>query len=285
MNRINWIATRAALLCAALLMATAPLGCSGEGDSSGGGVLGKGDSVAEGAWRDRIDKDYDRLQNEDPKLWRTLVNTKPLATRPGFTRIRGAAVRTPAAASVFLVRYLEERDAPETRAALIEALPRTGGVYEDAIVELYDSESDEQVRAAMMAVLGRSDTAASAQSLAKGLTDRALSVRLEAAAAAGKHPQGGQLGAQLQGLLSDDSAQVRAIAARSLGFQHVATATEALAARLADDDADVRLESLRALARIDAEYLAAQPQAARLQQDDDLRVRRAAALALTRANR
>ena len=275
MNRFN-------LILGAFLL-TASIGCSQQDVEGSTSVGGKGDDVASGEWRTRIDEDVARLRKADPTLWRQLTTVDALPTRPGFTRIRGEVVHHEVAASVFLLRYLDERDG-ETRAALVEALPRTGGLYEDALAELIDSEPNEDARAAMVAALGRGKTAASMHGIGKGLADKSISVRLEAAVAASRNPRGANLGPALEARLADADDSVRAAAARALGIHSIASAKESLAARLADGSAEVRLQALRALSRIDAAYLASQPQMASLGQDDDARVRRAAEKA-TRANR
>jgi len=263
------------LTLAAVLALSSALGCAGQEGDSQGATGGKGDFAGTGAWRARVDQEVARLKKEDPTLWRSLTTVEALPTRAGFTRLRGELVRHPVSASVFLSRYLEERDG-EARAALVEALPRTGGVYADALVELIDSEPDDATRAAMIDALGGGESAAALHGIAKGLADQALSVRLEAAVVAGRSKRGAELGSQLTSLLADPAPAVRAAAARALGVHAVASASTALSERLADDDANVRLQALRALSRIDADALASNPALASLARDRDERVRRVA---------
>jgi len=272
------------LTLAAALVLSSALGCTAQDGEPAGAAGGKADLAGTGAWRARIDEEVARLKKDDPTLWRSLTTVDAMPTRAGFTRLRGELVRHPVSASVFLSRYLEERDG-ETRAALVEALPRTGGVYADALVELIDSEPDESARAAMIDALGGGEPAAALQGVSKGLADKAVSVRLEAAVVAGRLARGAELGAELSTLLADSAAEVRAAAARSLGAHGVASASAALSARLADDDANVRLQALRALARIDGDSLARNPALATLAGDSDERVRRVALSLVERANR
>ncbi|MBT8496379.1 MAG: HEAT repeat domain-containing protein [Deltaproteobacteria bacterium] len=276
MKRFN----KALILCAALSFAA----CSGEtGGETRGGAGGKADSVG-GAWLERVEADVAQLKKDDPKLWRILSTAEGMPTRAGFLRLRGKNVNKSVAASVFLTRYLEERDAGK-RVAFIDALPRTGGQYEDAIVELMDSENDDTVRSFMVAVMGDGKTAASVQGIRKGFADKSIKVRTEAAVAASRNDAGVQLAAELQTALSDDSSAVRAAAARALGVHKVDGAKATLAQRLSDADGTVRLQAVLALSRIDRGFLAAQPDLARLAQDEDLRVRKAVAAKVTRADR
>lgn len=264
----------------AIAATVALVGCASQNADSRDPSGGKADSVG-GEWQTRIEKDVADLQADSPRLWRTFNDIEGSATRPGFLRFRGSEIHHPKAASVFLTRYLNEREA-EARLPLIEALPRTGGIYEDALVELMDSERDDTVRAMMVGVLGKGQTAKSVQGIVKGLGDSAVSVRLEAAVAAGRNANGARASDALQVALNDADASVRASAARSLGVLKVAAAGNALTARLSDDSADVRLQALRALSRIDA-GAATRPEVARLTADPDARVRNVATK-VTRAN-
>jgi len=261
------------ILCVAALSLVA---CSNQAaDGPNGGFGGKADDFANSDWMARVEREVMELQQDDSRLWRTLLEAEGMQTRKGFLRLRGKDLHHPKAASVFLHRYLSAKEAQE-RYYLVEALPRTGGLYEDAITELMNVERDDGVRAVMVGILAKGKTAKSVEGIAKGLGDKAASVRLEAAIAAGQNTHGASAGTALVGALADSDAAVRAASAKALGYHKVAGATDALAQRLGDGSAEVRLEALRAMSRIDRQGTASRADVAQLTSDSDARVRRVA---------
>jgi HEAT repeat protein len=74
----------------------------------------------------------------------------------------------------------------------------------------------------------------------------------------------------------DAEPSVRSEAARTLGILQIDEATQPLVELLADANAEVRLDALRAVHRIDPEYALALPVLAQLEQDGDARVKRLA---------
>ena len=116
--------------------------------------------------------------------------------------------------------------------------------------------------------------------LQRGLVDPLPVVRRAAAELAGWAPEAGRdssVEAPLSAALSDDDAGVRAAASRAFGLLGGSGRFEALRPGLADDDAEVRLQSLRALERLDRARAAGLSEVAGLAADDsDPRVVRAA---------
>lgn len=268
----------------ALSLLLAACGETGKTDATDpGGAGGKADSTSDADdWRQRVAEDLATLRKHDPARLDRLLAMEPLQTRAGHERFTTDTVHDPFAASVFINRLDRQAEAVGTRSALAEALPRTGGLYLDAIEDLLRAETDAGVRSVMIAGARRGDREVAHAVLGRGLSDPEPSVRAEAARTIGRRADGAELSAALMGALGDSDPATRAAAARSLGVLRASGAKADLAPRLSDADTEVRLEALRALGRIDAQWLAARPELARLEQDADSRIRRLAARTASR---
>lgn len=201
-------------------------------------------------WRERVRADLSAMKASAPQLHAELAQLAPSKTRAGFVRFTSDAIHDPRAASVFLDRLARGGDSDDVRAALVEALPRTGGTYADAAVELMGAERSSVVRAAYVHAARRAPAAHAIAIMTRGLADSDAEVQAEAARAAAAHPDGKRLATELRAALASSNAAVRAESARTLGILQIADARDALAARISDESADVRLEALRAIERI-----------------------------------
>lgn len=237
--------------------------------------LAAADVVVPEDWRGFVDAQVAGLQASDPTRFDALMHLEPMPTRAGTLRFRGDLIRDPAAAAVLLHRLTTTHEDPSVRAAIVEALPRTGADVGAAVADLLALESDAAVREVMVATLWRAPGDAGLAGLRRGMNDAAASVRAAAVQAAARHARGSELGAELVAALSDADASTRAQAIRAVGALKVDAAKAALVGLLADDAGDVRAASVRALARIDAAWAAAQPAVIGLADDEDPRVARA----------
>jgi hypothetical protein len=201
-----------------------------------------------------------------------LAMLAPQQTRAGTLRFTTDAIRAPGAADAFLERLHRRSDGAETRAALVEALPRTGGTYAHALAALLDDPAPG-VRAMVVHVARRADAAVAIAILERGLADTDAAVRGEALRSAAAH---GALASRVAGLLGDRDVAVRAEAARTLGVLRAAPARDRLERSLHDADPAVRLEALRALDRIAPGSLAGHAALDTLARDTDDRVARLA---------
>jgi hypothetical protein len=206
-----------------------------------------------------------------------LMVLQPQKTRAGWVRFTDPVINNPEAAAILLERLLANGDAPEVRAALAEALGRTRGDYATEVSELLASEADARVREMLVGTLGRqAPTPEALVGLATGLKDSTVEVRAAAARTIATRSDGVELGDELIGMLVDVEPSVRSEAARTLGILQIDEATQPLVELLADANAEVRLDALRAVHRIDPEYALALPVLAQLEQDGDDRVKRLA---------
>jgi HEAT repeat protein len=227
--------------------------------------------AASGPWRDRVTADLDSLRTASPALLAELDQLAPTTTRAGFVRFTSDAIHDPRAASVFLDRLVRGGDSEEVRSALVEALPRTGGAFGDALVELYGSETSAIVRSAYLFAARRAPATDALALVKRGLADGASTVQAEAARTAAAHASGKQLAAELRAALHAGDPAVRSEVARTLGILGVAGARDELVGLLTDASGDVRLESLRAIERIEPGFAATLP-LDRLANDSDPRV-------------
>ncbi len=210
-----------------------------------------------------------------PELYATFDTRQAAPTRAGVLRFRGPELADARLAPLFLERLLQQRD-PAYQQALLEVLPRTGGDWAQAFVAMMTTEQSAGARAFMVASLRYGEIEHAAEGIRVGLADADADVRGEAARAAGWHKQGAVLADDLVAVLGDSSAYTRAMAARSLGYLRAASAYDALLPLLRDSDAEVRLQTLHALERLNAADLATRPELDDLAHDADPRVVRAA---------
>jgi hypothetical protein len=229
-----------------------------------------------GDWRARVTADLAALRDTAPALLAELTSLAPQRTRAGHARFTSDALHDPRAASVLLDRLAAAHETEDTRVALAEALPRTGGVYADAVVDLLELERAAAVRAVLVSTARRAPADHALAILRRGFADGSNDVRAEACRTAASRADGAALADDVRGAFATGDATTRSEAARTLGILRIAAARDALLAALGDSSADVRLESLRALDRLAPGSLAPHPALGALARDSDERVARLA---------
>lgn len=228
-------------------------------------------ATASRAWRDRVAAEVAALRASSPQLLAELTALAPAKTRAGHVRFTSDAIHDPRAASVFLDRLARGGESEDVRAALVEALPRTGGAFADAAVELFGSESSALVRGSYVFAARRAPAPQAIALVKRGLADAAAPVQAEAARTAAAHASGAQVAAELRAALAAPDPAVRSEVARTLGLLKITDARDQLVPLLGDTSADVRLESLRAIDRIQPGFAKTLP-LDRLAADSDPRV-------------
>jgi hypothetical protein len=202
---------------------------------------------------------------------------QPTKTRAGFLRFTDPAIEQPEAAPILLARLSSGRDTPEVRAALAEAIGRTGADYAAEVSTLLASEADPRVRELLVGTLGRTaDTSAAHPGLMVGLQDGEPAVRTAALRSIARRSDGASFANALLTALADADAKVRAEAAQTVGVVRLSDAVAPVTALLTDADADVRLHALRAIQRIDPIAAASLGSLDVLAHDEDSRVSRLA---------
>jgi len=125
------------------------------------------------------------------------------------TEFTSDALHDPRAASVFLDRLSRGGESDEVRAALVEALPRTGGTYADAAIDLLANETSAMVRGSYVFAARRAPAAQAIVLIKRGLADAAPEVQAEAARSAAAHPSGKQLAPELRATLASSDPAVK----------------------------------------------------------------------------
>ncbi len=224
-----------------------------------------------GTWRDRVSAELTAMRASSPQLLTELTQLAPTITRARLVRFTSDAIHDPRVAAVFLDRLSRGGESEEVRAALVEALPRTGGEFADAAVELVATEKSAVVRGSYVFAARRAPAAQAIVLIKRGLADSATEVQAEAARTAAAHPSGKRLATELRATLSSSDPAVRTEVARTLGILGITDARDTLVTMLDDASADVRLESLRAIDRIQPGFAKTLP-LAKLATDDDPRI-------------
>ena len=209
-----------------------------------------------------------------------LETLEPVKTRAGHLRFTAREIADPQAAMIFGYRLAEPGSPQELRLALAEVLHRSGGDWSAVLLGQLDGEQDPAVRAILVSTLAKASEGPALLGIHVGLLDPDPGVRRAAAELAGWAPSAGRessVAGPLQAALLDENAEVRAAASRSLGLLGEVDRFELLVPGLADADAEVRLQALRALERLDSRRAAALPAVASLAAEgSDPRVKRAA---------
>lgn len=228
-------------------------------------------------WRPWVDAEVARLRGLRGAWVDQVMTLQTRSTRAGFARMTGPLLRDPDAAPVLLHRLLTAGEPAEVRAAIVDALPRTGGDFSAAMAELIAIEPDARVRELMCGALQRAQAPFATAGLAIALRDASPAVRAEALRSLGaRADDGADLADDLIAALADSDTAVQIEAARALGNLEIAAGADALVARLASPDAEVRRHSLRALSRVSPTRLRGLAQLEALRSDPDPKVARLA---------
>ncbi len=233
-------------------------------------------------WQADVEAERARVEQERPEFYAQIMAVEPVMARNRMPRLRVPEIADPDAAPILLHRVMQGEGAPETRAALAEALQVTRGNYGPAAVGLLASEETAEVRIGLAIAIQRADHASALAGIELALEDDDARVRAMAALSAARlvntekladdHP----LTAKLIHVLDDDDWDVRRQSAWSLGVHESKAAQAKLTQLLDDHNAMVRLTALRSLDRIDAQYVQALPQLGLLAADEDAKVSRLA---------
>jgi HEAT repeat protein len=202
--------------------------------------------------------------------------TQPGMTRAGIPRFTDPTLYNPALTPVILERLSSGGEHDYVRLALVELLPRTGGDWDGALVDLYTTEQSADVRSVMVEVTRRAAPEDARSLLRQATDDTSALVRAAVMRTIPYVDDGAGMSAPLLAGLSDTNPEVRGFAARSAGWTGLAAAWDDLVVLLGDVEPDNRLKALRALERLDADATAKLDALDTLEIDLDPRVSRAA---------
>lgn len=227
-------------------------------------------------WEQRLSESLATGWAEQAETWTRLEAQQPRETRAGHLRFMGPDFNSPDAMPLVLNRLAHGGESEEVRAALADVVGRFSPGWGDALIELLSEEPASSVRAVLVYGLRQVEPEFASPGFALALLDSSPEVRAEAARLVARRADGLVVAPSLMERLGDEDPSVRAAAASSLGVLGSVDAVPAVLPLLEDGSADVRLQALRALGRIDASVLSAVALHA-LSVDDDRRISRAAA--------
>ncbi len=223
-------------------------------------------------WKQRV-----AIKNAEYKRTQPNKHADLSARRPSqggeldLTDIQG----NPSAAPVLVTRLMGN-EPPDNRKALAEALPTTGGDWQEASAALVSLDADASVRQALVESMRYAEAPHSVEGLRKGFADEDPKVQAAAARTAGFCKEGRMLYDELHSSLFADDWDLRAASAQSLGKLEMVEARSGLIKALKDEHPQVRLYALLALEHIDPSGVANIPEVHKLTKDKDPQVAKAA---------
>lgn len=225
------------------------------------------------AWTARTAIAVADLQSRDPALYKQLTNLRPDRRVGDEQFFSQKLLIDPRAAAVLLQRLLNGRDSVAVRLAVVDALPSTGGDWQEGAAALVAIDASPRVRKKLVEVLRYVAPPHNLAGLRLALADEALSVRVAAARTTGFTRDGAALFTELVSATLDEDWDMRAAAAQALGQLSASRgarnnpARDRLVRMLNDERPEVRLQVLLALERIDPIGLRQLPDLERLARD------------------
>ncbi|MBL8976425.1 MAG: hypothetical protein JNK56_37830 [Myxococcales bacterium] len=164
-----------------------------------------------------------------------------------------AALHDPRAAAVLLRRLLQGEDPVAVRCALVDALPQTGGDWQEGAAALIGIDASPAVRKRLVESMRYADAPHSVHGLRLGFKDEDPEVNIAAARTAGFSRQGPELAAELEATTRAADWDLRAAPVQSLARLNLPQSREVLLKALYDEEREVRLQGLLALEQLDPE--------------------------------
>lgn len=200
-----------------------------------------------------IQKEAERVRTQRPAFAAKFDALIPRRTRHGRLRYSDPLMDDPDAGVLFAALVSRGKGNAARRLAMADAIARSGGASANLALPLLENEDDPRVRRTLVASLRRcQDPHVAARGLVRGLDDPKPLVREQAARLAASHPAAAsQVIDRLLAGLDDPDHRVRIQTTRALGILGHGEAVSTLRSRLTAPVADERLETLRALRRLD----------------------------------
>lgn len=225
------------------------------------------------AWNARTAIAVADLQARDPGLYKKLAALRPDRRVGDEQFFSQSVISDPRAAAVLLQRLLNGHDPVAVRLAVVDALPNTGGDWQEGAAALVAIDASPRVRKKLVETLRYVAPPHNLAGLRLALTDEDLGVRVAAARTAGFTRDGAALFTELVSATFDEDWDMRAAAVQALGQltgprgARNNPARDRLVRMLTDERPEVRLQVLLALERIDPAGLRQLPDLERLARD------------------
>ena len=225
------------------------------------------------AWSARTAIAVAELQSREPNLYKQLATLRPDRRVGDELFFSQPVLADPRAAPVLLQRLLNGHDPVTVRLAVVDALPNTGGDWQEGAAALVAIDASPRVRKKLVEVLRYVAPPHNLAGLRLALTDEDLAVRVAAARTTGFTRDGTALFTELVSATFDEDWDMRVAAVQALGQltgprgPRNNPARDRLVRMLTDPRPEVRLQVLLALERIDPAGLRQLPDLERLARD------------------
>ncbi|MCY1056893.1 HEAT repeat domain-containing protein [Nannocystis sp. SCPEA4] len=247
-------------------------------------------------WRDRLAIGVDAMQTSDPARLARLEQLQPDRKVDEAVFFSPGELQDPKVAPVLLRRLLRSADPVKVRCALVEALPLTGGDWQEGAAALIGIDASPLVRKQLVQAMRYASAPYNIDGLRRGFKDEDPEVNIAAARTAGFARNGEELFPELYSSTFDSDWDLRAAAVQALGMLRLPKSRDVLLKALADDEREVRLQAFLALEQLDPEGIIWLPELESLAKDRKshriarkaellLRKRRAAEKAAKKAGR
>jgi HEAT repeat protein len=204
-------------------------------------------------WQQRTAIAVAEMQDKEPERYKKLSKLLPNRRVGDEKQYTQTIAQDPGAAAVFLKRLLNGSDSVAVRLALVDALPATGGDWQEGVAALVAIDASPRVRKKLIETLRYVPPPHDITGLRNGFNDEDVQVRAAAARTVGFARDGIGLFQEVVSMTFDEDWDARAAACQSLGkFGHMA-AWPQLLRMLGDPHPEVRLQVLIALEHLDAE--------------------------------
>ncbi len=217
-------------------------------------------------WQARVAIAIEKLQTEAPELLTSIEAMQPTRSGPDLMIFTQPELQDPRAAPILLRRLLAGADPVKVRCAIVDALPSTGGDWQEGAAAMVAVDSSPRVRKQLVEVMRYAGPNA-VHGLRLGFKDEDPEINIAAARTAGFSKQGPELLPELYSSTFDSDWDLRAAAVQALGMLKLPQSRDVLVKALADESRDVRLQALLALESLDPEGLLALPELEKLAQD------------------
>jgi hypothetical protein len=215
-------------------------------------------------WRTRASLALAQMEERDPILYERLMTVQPnrkVGTEMFFTQ---PDVSEPYAAPVLLKRLLDSKDPIPVRLAVVDALPTTGGDWQEGAAAWAGLDGSHLVRKKLVETLRYIPAPHGINALRIAFRDEEDDVRIAAARTTGFVRDGMDLYPELISGTTDDNWDMRVAAAQALGQLRARAAWDRLVRMLSDSHPQVRLRALLSLERIDPAAVRRLPDLTRL---------------------
>jgi HEAT repeat protein len=218
-------------------------------------------------WRSRVAVAIEDLQKQDAKLLKHLETIQPDTMTEDAFAFTQPELHDARAAAVLLRRLLQGSDSAVVRCALVDALPLTGGDWQEAAAALVAIDASPRVRKQLIEVMRYAEAPHNVNGLRLGMKDEDLEVQVAAARTAGFSRNGADLFQELYSSTFDADWDLRAAAVQALGMLRLPKSRDVLLKALEDEEREVRLQALLALEQLDPEGVIWLPQLDKLAKD------------------